>query len=155
MEFFEVVEKRHCCREFDSAQSVSDRDLKKIIDAGKRAPSAGGFYPTKFKVVQTKEEKEKILACIPERMHWARDASIILVVWSDPKETTEYYKERGKNMYIIQDAAAAAENVFLATIALGLGTCWIGTFEDEKLKNALNLEEDQIPYVVMPIGYTK
>ena len=153
MEFFEVVKKRHCCRSFDPEKSVKEADIKKIIDAGKMAPSAGGMYPTRFFITKIQEEKEKILNCIPKRMHWAKEASVILVVWSDPKETIEYYKERGKNLYIIQDAAAAAENIFLTTVALGLATCWIGTFEDECLKRALNLKKDQVPYVIMPIGY--
>jgi len=154
MEFFEVIKKRHCVRKFAPDKAVSDEDIEKIIDAGKKAPSAGGFYPTRFSVIK-KKDFDKLGGAIPERMHWFKDASVVLVVWSDPKETINQYQERGENLYIIQDAAAAAENIFLAVTALGLATCWIGTFDDEKLKDFLKLKGNQRPFVIMPIGYEK
>lgn len=155
MDFFEVIKKRHCVRKFDPKKAVDENDLEKIIDAGKRAPSAGGFYPTKFNVAKSQKEKDKILECIPERMRWAADASAIIVIWSDPKESIAQYGNRAKDLYIIQDAAAAAENIFLTVTALGLATCWIGTFNDEKLKKALGLKNNQLPFVIMPVGYEK
>ena len=55
MEFFEVIEKRHCCRKYDPTKNVETSDIEKIIDAGKCAPSAGGIYPVEFKII--KEQK--------------------------------------------------------------------------------------------------
>ena len=152
MEFFEVIKKRHCVREFDAKKSVSDGDIEKIIAVGKKAPSAGGLYPTRFTIV-----KKKDFEGLSEAIHqeWFKDASIVLIVWTDPEETINQYQERGENLYIIQDAAAAAENIFLAVTALGLATCWIGTFDDEKLAKFLKLKPGQWPFVVMPIGYEK
>jgi len=153
MEFFEVLNKRHCTRKFDPEKAVSNEDLEKIIDAGKRAPSAGGIFPTRFFVAKTKADKDKVLGALNQT--WVEDASTIIVIWSDPAETIARYEERGKNLYIIQDAAAAAENIFLAVTALSLATCWVGSFDEEKLKEALNLKNNQRPLVVMPIGYEK
>lgn len=155
MDFFEVIKKRHCARKFNPDKPVKGNDIKQIIEAGKLAPSAGGFYPTRFYVAKTENDKNKILDCIPERMHWAKDAPIILVIWSAPEESIGYFGRRAKDLYIIQDAAAAAENIFLSVVALGLSTCWIGTFDDDKIKKALNLKSGQLPFVIMPIGYGK
>jgi len=153
MEFFEVIKKRQCVRSFDPKKQVEEKDLEKIIEAGKRAPSAGGLFPTRFFVAKTIEEKNKVLKALMQT--WVADAPAIIVIWSDPFETIDRYQERGKNLYIIQDVAAAAENIFLAVTALGLATCWVGSFDEEKLKEALNLKNNQRPLVVMPIGYEK
>lgn len=152
MEFFEVIKKRHCARKFDPNKLVDDKIIQKIITFGKMAPSAGGFQTVKFAILKG-EEKEKLSNVIPERMNWYKKAPVILVIWSDPKESIDYFKNRAKDFYIIQDAAAAAENIFLSVVALGLATCWIGTFDDDKLKTLLKIKDPQRPMVVMPIGY--
>jgi len=153
MEFFEVLNKRHCTRKFDPKKPVKKEDLEKIIESGKRAPSAGGIYPTRFFVAKTKEDKNLILESMEKS--WVADAPVLIVIWSDPEESIARYGDRAKDLYIIQDAAAAAENIFLAVTALGLATCWMGSFDEEKLKVALNLKNNQRPLVVMPIGYEK
>ena len=153
MDFFEVIDKRHCCRKFNPNKKVADKLLDKIVDAGKKAPSAGGFKSMSINIIKNQKDKEKVLSCIPETMQWAANASAILVITSTPKFSFILYGERAKKMYIYQDSAAMAENIFLATVALGLSTCWIGTFDDEQLAKALKLKSGQQPMVVMPIGY--
>ncbi len=152
MDFFEVIKNRHCCRRFDPTRLVDEKLIKKIVEAGKAAPSAGGFYPTRFTIFKG-EQKEKLLEVIPERMKWFIEAPLVLVIWSDPKESIDYFKDRAKNFYIIQDAAAATENIFLSITALGLSTCWIGTFDDEKLSKILKIKNPQRPMAILPIGY--
>lgn len=152
MDFFEVIKNRHCCRKFDPTRSIDEKLVEKIIEAGKVAPSAGGFYSTRFAIFKG-EQKKKLFNIIPERMKWFMEAPLVLVIWSDPKKSINYFKDRAKNFYIIQDAAAAAENIFLSIIALGLSTCWIGTFDDEKLSKILKIKNPQRPMVIMPIGY--
>lgn len=80
-------------------------------------------------------------------------APVILVVFVNPEETVSHYGERGRNLYIIQDSAAAAENIFLSVIALGLSTCWVGAFNEKGVKNILNLKTNERPMVIMPVGY--
>jgi len=153
MDFFEVVKKRHCCRNFNLKKKVNLRDLKRIIDSGKMAPSAGAFYPTKFRVIRDRKLKEEIAEVSSGGKDFLADAPIVLVIYSDVEKTASYYGERGRNLYVICDASAAAENMFLAATALGLSTCWIGAFDEEKVAKLLNLKENQRPMVIMPIGY--
>lgn len=117
------------------------------------APSAGAFYPTRFKIIKNQKLKEAIAKVSPGGQKFLTEAPIVLVIWSEIKKTVSYYGERGENLYVICDAAAAAENIFLATVALGLATCWIGAFDEEKVGKLLGLKKDQQPLVIMPLGY--
>ena len=61
MDFFEVIEKRHCCRNFDPKRKIGDEILNKILQTGKKAPSAGGFYPVNFKVIKNQKLKNGVV----------------------------------------------------------------------------------------------
>lgn len=153
MEFFEVIKKRHCCRSFNPNKDVRDEDLEKIIKAGQMAPSAGGIYPIDFDVVKEKTIKEQITKAALGQDFIAK-APVVIIIWADVKKTAYKYGKRGENLYVIQDAAAAAENIFLAVTAFGLSACWVGAFDEEKIKEIFGLEKLQRPMVVMPIGYS-
>lgn len=156
MEFFEVIKKRHCTRSFDSKKPVSKADIDRIIEAGKKAPSAGGIYPVEFTVIQEQEMKDQLTdstANVLHRMDFIAESSVVIVIYADIEKTAAKYGERGKNLYVIQDAAAAAENIFLAVTALGLAACWVGAFDENIVQKVLNLKKDQRPMVIMPIGY--
>lgn len=56
-------------------------------------------------------------------------------------------------MYCIQDAAAATQNILLTAYSLGLGTCWIGAFDEAELKEVLNAPEGIRPVAMIPVGY--
>ena len=158
MEFFEVIKKRHCTRSFNPKKLVSDLDIEKIIDAGKSAPSAGGIYPVKFAVVKKQPTKNRLAdstANVLHRMDFIPEAPVVIVVYADVEKTATKYGERGKNLYVIQDAAVATENIFLAATALGLGACWVGAFDENIVRKILHLKEDQRPMVIMPIGYRR
>ena len=152
MEFFEVVKNRHCCRNFDPNKKVSNEDIEKIIQAGKMAPSAGGIYPVGFEIIKNQKTKNS-LAEAASQQNFIAEASIVLVIWADVDKTRQKYGERGQNLYAIQDAAAAAENIFLTTTALGLSACWVGAFDEQKVAKILNLKNNQRPLTIMPIGY--
>ncbi len=158
MEFFEVIKKRHCTRSFDSKKPVRDEDIAKIIDAGKRAPSAGGIYPVEFRIIKDQKTKDKLVESTRNVirfrvMDFIAQAPVVLVIYADVEKTTAKYGERGKDLYVIQDAAAAAENIFLTSIALGLSACWVGAFDEDIVREVLNLKKNERPMVIMPIGY--
>ena len=151
MEFFEVIKKRHCTRSFDPKKPVSEADIAKIIDAGKRAPSAGGIYPVEFAVIKDRLIKEKLAPT----MEFVAEAPVVIAVYADVEKTAARYSQRGKELYVIQDGAAAAENIFLAAVALGLDACWVGAFDENGVREALNLNKNERPLTIMPIGYKK
>jgi nitroreductase len=155
MEFFEVINKRHCTRSFTS-KKVSEKDMAKLIETGKRAPSAGGIHPVKFAVVTDQKTKKAIAdttAQVLHRMDFIEQASAIIIVYADVQKTESRYKDRGRNLYVIQDAAVAAENIFLAATALGIGACWVGAFDEDEVRKVLHLKANQRPMTIMPLGY--
>lgn len=56
-------------------------------------------------------------------------------------------------MYAVCDCAAAVENMLLAATDLGLGSCWIGAFDEKRLKE--KLETESKPIAIIPIGYER
>jgi nitroreductase len=63
------------------------------------------------------------------------------------------YGFRGKTLYCIQDTAAATQNILLTAYSLGLGTCWIGAFNEDEAKKAINAPEEIRPMAIIPVGY--
>ena len=153
-DFWEVLKKRHCTREFDSQKEVEDEKIERIIEAAKMAPSAGGMRDWHFEVVKDSAKKTKLAQAALGQMFIA-EAPVVIVVCSDLKIAEEHYKERGVNLYSIQDAAVACQNLFLAATALDLAACWVGAFDEKEVKNTLEIPEHIRPLVILPVGYAK
>ena len=81
------------------------------------------------------------------------EASALVVVVADLERATSRYGERGAKMYIYHDSGAAIQNMLLLCEAMGLGTCWIGAFNDAKIARLLELPEHVLPMAIIPIGY--
>ena len=68
---------------------------------------------------------------------------------------TDRYGDRGRERYVCMDLGHSAQNVYLQAEALKLGTCAIGAFNDEMVKNVLKVQEPEVPLYIMPIGKAK
>ena len=154
MDFFEVVERRHSVRDFDTSKDVSEDQVLRILECARRAPSAGNVQPWRFHVVRDPEIKER-LAYAALGQHFVQEAPVLLVICADLKSHLQVYGRRGVELYSIQDTAAAAENILLAACAMGLGACWVGAFRESEAAAALGLEEGIRPLALIPIGYEK
>lgn len=148
--FFETIESRRSVRKFKS-DSISDEMLQKIIAAGCLAPSAGNVQPWKFYIIRQQENKELLARAAGQS--FVAQAPVVVVVVAEPEEAAAKYGDRGRELYSIQDTAAAAENILLSACALGLGGCWVGAFSEEAVSQILNLSPAQRPVVIIPIGY--
>jgi len=153
-DFWEVLEKRHCTREFDSEKEVDEKKIERIIEAAKMAPSAGNMRDWHFEVIRESEKKLKVAQAALGQM-FITEAPVVIVVCSDLKIAKEHYGERGVNLYAIEDVAAATENMFLAAVALGLSASWVGAFDEREVRKILELPEHIRPLVIMPLGYAK
>ena len=65
------------------------------------------------------------------------------------------YGTRGRELYCLQDAAAAVEHILLMAVENGLGTCWVGAFNEKEVSKILNLPSHIRPVAIIPIGYPK
>lgn len=153
-DFWQIIKKRHSVRSFDSKKDVAEGLVEKMIEAANCAPSAGGIYPTNFIVIRDQETKNRIAEAALGQDFIAK-APVVIVVISDLEKTASQYGERGRNLYAIQDAAVATENLLLAATALGFSTCWVGAFNEEEVKKILKLKNNIRPLTIIPIGYEK
>jgi SagB-type dehydrogenase family enzyme len=141
---------------------------------GRTAPSAGALYPLELYVVigdvegmdtgvyryrPEEHELEKVLdgdlrAKLTDAalgQDCIRAAAIDIVFTAVYERTTAKYGERGER-YVQMEAGHAVQNVYLQAVALDLGTVTIGAFTDSEVKSIMNLEEQEDPLYIMPVG---
>ena len=148
MNTINAIQQRRSTRKF-KPKKPDWRDILEAIDSARFAPMAGGFFSLKFILIDEKEKIEKIARWSEQQ--FIQDAKYVVAFVSDPKKTKTYY-ERGEK-YMREQAGAAIENFMLHLTDAGLSTCWIGHFNDEKIKQVLKIPEDQELEALFPIGY--
>ena len=152
VEFFEVVHQRRSIRKF-TPKAVEESELRKILEAVNRAPSAGNLQAYQIFVVKDPKVQES-LARASGGQRAVVEAPVVLVFCAEPARSAQKYGSRGEQLYCIQDATIACNYAQLAATALGLATVWIGAvFEMETVRENLKITEDLWPIALLPIGY--
>ncbi|RLI42266.1 nitroreductase [Candidatus Bathyarchaeota archaeon] len=141
MEVFDAIKLRRSIRKYKPS-AIPDEHLKKILEAARLAPSAGNRQPWRFIIVRSSEGK-KLLAEAARNQMFLEDAGVIIVALADTKTSPRWCK---------QDTMIAVENMVLASTSLGYGTCWIGAFEEERIKRLLGIPEKMVVVALLPIG---
>lgn len=126
--------------------------ISRIIDAGRHAPSCGNLQNWKF-IVVLELGTRKAIAEAAIQQYWMITAPVHIIVCADPEKAERYYGIRGERLYTVQNCAAAVENMLLEAQSLGLGTCWIGAFDEDMVKRAINAEDFVRPQAIITIGY--
>jgi len=98
------------------------------------------------------EEKKRALAEAALGQEFIAEAPIVLVFCANPSRSASRYGSRGRDLYSIQDATIACSFAMLAATSLGLGSCWVGAFDEEEVKKVLGIKEFR-PIAILPIGY--
>tara|TARA_Y100000310_G_scaffold341563_1_gene441111 strand:+ start:823 stop:1557 length:735 start_codon:yes stop_codon:yes gene_type:complete len=133
---------------------VSWEKIAHVIDAGRHAPSCGNIQNWKFVVVYEPHQKKSLAdACYDQ--YEIIQAGALIVVCGEPEKAERYYSLRGERLYSIQNCAAAIQNMLLEAHSLGLGTRWIGAFDEEAIKSVLSIPEEVRPQAIIALGYAK
>ena len=151
MDVLEAIKGRRSIRAFKS-EDVPPEIVEKLIDAARWAPSAGNIQPWEFIIVRNPEIKRN-LAKAALNQSFVEEAPVVIVVCADEVRSSQGYGVRGKTLYCIQDTAAATQNIHLAAYSLGLGTCWVGAFNEEEARKILEIPEGVRPVAIIPVGY--
>ncbi len=151
MKFKEVAKKRRSVRSFKQ-KNIPKKEIEEIIEIGHMAPSAGNRQARDFILISDEEQKQKLVNNAYNQSFIA-EAPWVVVVCANKKRSEERYGERGKDLYSIQDASAAVENMLLAVVDKGYGSVWVGAFEEEKVASQLNVPEKARPVAIIPIGH--
>lgn len=151
MNVFECILTRRSIRHFEK-KPVDDKLIGVMLYMASHSPSAGNTQEWNFIVVRDEEIKKK-LAYAALRQMFIAEAPVVIVVCSDLKKIELKYGNRGKELYSIQDTANATMSILLTANALGLGSCWVGAFDEDSVRNILDLPENLRPIAIVPIGY--
>ncbi len=151
MDISEAIEGRRSIRRFKK-QRVSKETVTCLIEAASYAPSAGNIQPWHFIVASKSAVRKKLAEAAYHQTH-SEEAPVIIVVCADEKKSSMGYGNRGRTLYCLQDTAAATQNILLTAYALGLGTCWTGSFNEDEVKEAIHTPEGVRPVVMISVGY--
>ena len=151
MKTIECIYGRRSVRKYKN-DSISKSDITEVLNAAIQAPSAGNVQDWEFLIIQKTEVKKQLQGAALGQ-EFVSEAPIIIVVCSDLDRIKNAYGERGKNLYSIQDTAAAIQNLMLAACDKGIGTCWVGAFSEENVKKILDLPANIRPVAMITMGY--
>jgi nitroreductase len=151
MNIFEAIVERKSIRRFLD-KDVDNNLIGILLYMATQAPSAGNMQDWKFIVVKDPKLK-KLLADAALGQKHVEQAPVVIVVCGDLEKASLRYGERGEVLYVIQDTAAAIQNILLSATALGLAACWIGAFDEEQVKTDLQLPDKFRPLAMLPLGY--
>ena len=152
-DIFELIASRRNVKSF-LPQFVSWDSVSRIIDAGRHAPSCGNIQNWKFIVIYEPDQKHQIAELCYEQYEVAQ-AGVLIVVCAEPEKAERYYGLRGERLYTVQNCAAAIENMLLEAHSLGLGSSWIGAFDEDGLKSVCSIPEEIRPQAIVAVGYAK
>ena len=145
MELYEAIEKRRSVRKYQ-AQAIEDDKLRRVLDAGRLAPSANNLQDWKFVVVQDQVTLAK-LAQAAEQPWLAEVPAIIAAVGTNDRAMLCDVPAAPV------DCAIALDHMTLAAAAEGLGTCWIGHFHQDDCKEILDVPAEAKIIEMLTIGY--
>ncbi len=150
-DIIDAIKERRSVREFEK-RDIPDATIGRLLESAHLAPSAGNLEPWKFIVVKQDDLKAKLSeAAYGQRS--LRSAPVCIVVCAEPSRSAAKYGDRGANLYCLQDTAAAVENLLLTATGYGLGSCWVGAFNEQEVQEDLGLETSLRPVAMIPVGY--
>ena len=147
MNVSDAVKTRKSVRKYVD-RPVEESKLNAVLGAGRLAPSASNRQEWRFVVVRESGTRKR-LAEAAGGQTFVAEAPVVIAACA---KTDGRVMRCGQLSYPI-DVAIALDHMTLAAVELGLGTCWIGLFEEKKVKEILGIPEDIRVVELMPLGY--
>ena len=151
MEYTDLIRTRESVRNYDPKLPIPKEILEKILNAGRLSPSAHNNQPWKFLIISSSALLEKVSACYLR--DWLKDAPLILVVLG--LRNIAWIRDYDGYISVETDVAIAMTHIILAAENEGVGTCWIAAYNPFLLRQALNLDDNQVVFGITPLGYPK
>lgn len=178
MELSDVIASRRSIRKFRE-ENISAEAVRQLLDAARLAPSGSNLQPARFIIAQSPAAKEALGRCTPYK--FIIKASVILVCcadltamttrdsrigellnegafegvdldMNDPSAASPAMDPDATRAYLTMNVAIAVEHIVLKAVDLGLGSCWLGRFDRDKVREYLALDESIYPVVLLPVG---
>lgn len=146
MDLMQAIRARRSIRSFLD-RPVEEEKLLAVLEAGRLAPSARNMQDWKFIVVKDAATRRR-LAVAARDQKFVGQAPVVIAACG----TSDLVMTCGQPAYAI-DVAIAVDHMTLAAAARGLGTCWIGAFYEDKVKEILGVPPEIRVVALLPLGY--
>jgi nitroreductase len=143
MEVSEAIRARRSVRAYDS-RPIPDDLITKVLEAGRIAPSASNYQPWHFIVV--KDASKRQVLSEGKFAKFLTESPVVIVGCGDRKTSPKWY---------VVDTTIALQQMVIAATAEGLGTCWIGSFDEDSVREALSVPERFAVVAMLAVGYPK
>jgi nitroreductase len=140
VEVFEAIAKRRSIRKYVPLPVPEDK-LQRVLQAAQAAPSASNRQEYKFIVVKDQETRERLVHAASDQGFLAEAGVVIVACATDPSRK-----------WHAVDIAIAIDHMTLAAVTEGLGTCWIGAFEEGAVKSILGIPDNVRATMLLVLG---
>lgn len=151
MDFYDVVENRKSIKRFKTSE-IKDDKLGRMIKAAMMAPSWKNKTSYKFIIVDDDYKKNIIASAIKnssdEAKQAIKDVPVVALIIGEPEDSGEV---EGKSLYLV-DSAIAMEHFILAASNEGYGTCWIASFDENSIRDILDIPSNFRVVALTPVG---
>ena len=149
MEVLEAIRCRRSVRAYCTDPLVPEV-IERMREALRSAPSACNFQPWHFVLVTDEQLRQKIAKAAASQM-WMAGAPVTVVACGIPSQAYKSMGGYGNSADV--DVAIALDHLTLAAVADGLGTCWIGAFDEQEIKRLLNVPKRVKVVAMTPLGW--
>lgn len=151
MEFYDVVEDRKSSRSY-KPNPIENEKLYRILESLTFAPSWSCQNCLRVLMVDEGGLIKNIAGCVNEEnpaQEGLIEAPVVMVMCADPAGAEEIDSKE----YYMCDCGIAMEHIMLAACSEGLATCWIGLFDEHKVKSILEIPDNIRLVAISPLGY--
>ena len=157
MTFEALVHKRRSVRRY-SDRPVAKEDILRCLEAARLAPSGCNSQPWHFIVIDEaglrKRVAERIFSGLYNMNKFAREAPVLVAVVSEKEKFLASFGGQVRDTsYCLVDIGIACEHLILQAQELGIGSCWMGWFDEKALKEELKISPDKKNDIVIALGY--
>jgi nitroreductase len=149
MDVHNAIRSRRSIRAYESRE-VEDDKLERVLESGRLSPSAGNRQERRFVVIKDAGTRKALSEAAKDQVFVAR-APVVIAACS---VESEYVMSCGQLAYPI-DTAIAVDHMTLQAVEEGLGTCWIGAFDEKKVKKILSIPDNVRVVALLPLGYPR
>lgn len=147
MDVFDAIQQRFSVREYLD-RPVEEEKLHRVLEAARLAPSGGNRQPWAFIVVRDAALRQQLTAAAKGQAFVGQAPVVLVACATDPGSVMSCQVEA----YAV-NVAIAVDHMTLQAVEEGLGTCWIGAFDQQAVKDLLGIPEGVKVVALLPLGY--
>ena len=159
-DYFDLIRRRESCRNFDPNRPVEKEKLQRCAEAAWLAPSACNGQPWRFIVVESQPLRETLAKRAFSGIHrmnaFAIEAPVLVAVATIPTRKPALLGGLFRRLsYPLFDIGIACEHFVLQATEEGLGTCWLGWFDEKAVKKLIPTGRWERIHILLAVGYPK